>query len=103
MATAPPLVQPTLCCLPRALRTKLRKEGKVPGSDEGGSPSGFFTSATGVTVYRGDAFPPEYRGDRPAEDDQTVIVLHHNAGHPHRLSLGETLSLCAKVLGLRRV
>ncbi|HEX3149841.1 MAG TPA: PVC-type heme-binding CxxCH protein, partial [Gemmataceae bacterium] len=47
----------------RALRTQLRKDGKVPGSDEGGSPSGFFTSATGVTVYRGDAFPPEYRGD----------------------------------------
>jgi putative membrane-bound dehydrogenase-like protein len=47
----------------RALRTKLRKEGKVPGSDEGGTPSGFFTSATGVTVYRGDAFPPEFRGD----------------------------------------
>ncbi len=24
---------------------------------------GFFTSATGVTIYRGDAFPPEYRGN----------------------------------------
>src|SRR4051812_41903869 len=24
---------------------------------------GFFTSATGVTVYRGDAFAPEYRGN----------------------------------------
>ncbi|MBO0698098.1 MAG: hypothetical protein J2P46_06875, partial [Zavarzinella sp.] len=47
----------------RALRTMLRKEGKVPGSDEGGSPSGFFTGASGVTVYRGDAYPPEYRGD----------------------------------------
>jgi putative membrane-bound dehydrogenase-like protein len=47
----------------RVLRTQLRKEGKIPGSDEGGSPSGFFTGATGVTVYRGDAFPAEYRGD----------------------------------------
>jgi putative membrane-bound dehydrogenase-like protein len=47
----------------RALRTKLRHEGRVPGSDEGGTPSGFFTSATGVTVYRGDAFPEEYRGN----------------------------------------
>jgi putative membrane-bound dehydrogenase-like protein len=47
----------------RALRTKLRHEGKVPGSDEGGTPSGFFTSATGVTVYRGDAFPEQYRGN----------------------------------------
>jgi putative membrane-bound dehydrogenase-like protein len=24
---------------------------------------GFFTSATGVTIYRGDAFPPEFRGN----------------------------------------
>jgi putative membrane-bound dehydrogenase-like protein len=47
----------------RVLRTRLRKEGKVPGSDEGGQPSGFFTGATGVTVYRGDAWPKEYRGN----------------------------------------
>ena len=26
-------------------------------------PIGFFTSATGVTIYRGDAFPAEYRGN----------------------------------------
>jgi putative membrane-bound dehydrogenase-like protein len=25
--------------------------------------TGFFTSATGVTIYRGTAFPPEYRGN----------------------------------------
>jgi putative membrane-bound dehydrogenase-like protein len=25
--------------------------------------TGFFTSATGITVYRGTAFPPEYRGN----------------------------------------
>lgn len=47
----------------RVLRTRLRKEGLIPGSDEGGEPSGFFTGATGVTVYRGDAWPEEYRGD----------------------------------------
>jgi putative membrane-bound dehydrogenase-like protein len=47
----------------RALRTKLRKEGAVPGSDEGGQPSGFFTGATGITVYRGDAYPEEFRGN----------------------------------------
>ena len=29
----------------RALRTRLRSQGIVPGSDEGGSPSGFFTGA----------------------------------------------------------
>jgi serine phosphatase RsbU (regulator of sigma subunit) len=44
-----------------------------------------------------------YRGGRPAGDDQTVVLLHHNAGHPRRLSLRESLSVYAKVLGLRRV
>ena len=46
----------------RILRTRLRKSGTIPGSDEGGTPSGFFTGATGITVYRGDAWPDEYRG-----------------------------------------
>jgi putative membrane-bound dehydrogenase-like protein len=47
----------------REARTRLRKDKLVPGSDEGGRPFGFFTGATGVTVYRGDAFPPEFRGN----------------------------------------
>ena len=47
----------------REARTRLRKDKLVPGSDEGGTPFGFFTGATGVTVYRGDAFPKEYRGN----------------------------------------
>lgn len=46
----------------RVLRTRLRSKGIIPGSDEGGTPSGFFTGATGITVYRGDAWPAEYRG-----------------------------------------
>ncbi len=47
----------------REARTRLRKDKLVPGSDEGGQPFGFFTGATGVTVYRGDAFPPEFHGN----------------------------------------
>jgi putative membrane-bound dehydrogenase-like protein len=47
----------------REARTRLRKDKLVPGSDEGGVPFRFFTGATGVTVYRGDAFPPAYRGN----------------------------------------
>lgn len=47
----------------REARTRLRKDKLVPGSDEGGVPFGFFTGATGVTVYRGDAFPAEFRGN----------------------------------------
>jgi putative membrane-bound dehydrogenase-like protein len=47
----------------RALRTRMRTQGLFAGSDEGGTPSGFFTGATGVTVYRGDAYSPEFRGN----------------------------------------
>ena len=47
----------------RALRTRLRKEGLFRGSDEGGTPFGFFTGATGITIYRGNAWPEEYRGN----------------------------------------
>ncbi|MEK6239783.1 MAG: PQQ-dependent sugar dehydrogenase, partial [Planctomycetales bacterium] len=32
-------------------------------NDEGSSPGGLFTSASGITIYRGDAWPREYRGD----------------------------------------
>ena len=48
----------------RVLRTAWRVAGKVPGPIEGGGrASGYFTSATGVTIYRGDAFPEDCRGD----------------------------------------
>ncbi|HMC66572.1 MAG TPA: PVC-type heme-binding CxxCH protein, partial [Gemmataceae bacterium] len=58
----------------RALRTRLRTKGIVPGSDEGGSPSGFFTGGTGVTVYRGYAFPDEYRGNLFVGDVANNVV-----------------------------
>jgi len=47
----------------RILRTRLRVAGKVEGPVEGGGrASGYFTSATGVTLYRGDVWPAEMRG-----------------------------------------
>jgi putative membrane-bound dehydrogenase-like protein len=47
----------------RELRTRLRVKGLVPGPIEGGGrAAGYFTSATGVTVYRGDAWPASFRG-----------------------------------------
>lgn len=47
----------------RVLRTRLRVEGSEPGAVEGGGkPAGYFTGATAVTIYRGDAFPEEFRG-----------------------------------------
>lgn len=47
----------------RVLRTRLRKTGRFRGSDEGGTPFGFFTGATGITIYRGDAWPASHQGD----------------------------------------
>lgn len=47
----------------REARTRLRNDKLFPGPTEGGRPFGFFTGTSGVTVYRGDAFPPEYRGN----------------------------------------
>jgi putative membrane-bound dehydrogenase-like protein len=58
----------------RVLRTRLRTKGIVPGSDEGGSPSGFFTGGTGVTVYRGDAFPSEFHGNLFIGDVSNNII-----------------------------
>jgi putative membrane-bound dehydrogenase-like protein len=58
----------------RALRTKLRSTGKFRGSDEGGTPFGFFTGATGITIYRGNAWPPEYRGNLLVGDVANNLV-----------------------------
>jgi putative membrane-bound dehydrogenase-like protein len=47
----------------RIVRTRLRSKGVIPGVVEGGGrASGYFTSATGVTIYRGDAWPESLRG-----------------------------------------
>ena len=47
----------------RLLRTRLRGSGIVPGLvEQGGRASGYFTSATGITAVRGDAFGPELSG-----------------------------------------
>ncbi|MFN7877572.1 MAG: PVC-type heme-binding CxxCH protein [Pirellula sp.] len=45
----------------RILRTNLRVSGVAPGLLEGGGrPSGYFTSATGVTIYNGNQMPDLY-------------------------------------------
>ena len=58
----------------RVLRTTLRREGRFRGSDEGGKPFGFFTAATGITVYRGDAWPPQFRGSLLIGDAANNLV-----------------------------
>ena len=48
----------------RVIRTAWRVAGKVPGPIEGGGrASGYFTGATGATIYRGNALPIEFLGD----------------------------------------
>jgi putative membrane-bound dehydrogenase-like protein len=47
----------------RLVRTRLRVAGAVPGPIErGGKAAGYFTSATGLTIYDGNAWPREYDG-----------------------------------------
>lgn len=41
-----------------------------------------------------------YRGTLPPNDDQTLLVLHHNATNPPPQSLGEKLRVMARMLGL---
>jgi len=58
----------------RIIRTKWRVTGVVPGLIEGGGrPSGYFTGATGATIYRGDALP-EYTGDAFIADCGSNLV-----------------------------
>lgn len=47
----------------RIVRTRLRAQKIVPGIVEGGGrPAGYFTGATGATIYRGDAWPRQWHG-----------------------------------------
>lgn len=47
----------------RIVRTRLRVSGIAKGPIEGGGrAAGYFTGATGVTIYRGDAWPQELHG-----------------------------------------
>jgi putative membrane-bound dehydrogenase-like protein len=59
----------------RVLRTNWRVSGIVPGPIEGGGrPSGYFTGATGLTIYRGDAWPESDGGDAFIADIGSNLV-----------------------------
>ncbi len=45
----------------------------------------------------------QFRSGSPAEDDVTVLVLHHNARPPKKLSFGEKLDVYARVFKLKPV
>ena len=42
----------------------------------------------------------DYRGGVPADDDETLLVLHHNGAHPPKLSLAERAREMARMFGL---
>ncbi len=65
----------------RVIRTKLRVAGAVPGPVEGGGrAAGYFTGSTGVTIYRGNAWPENLHGTALIGDVGSNIV------HRKRLS-----------------
>jgi len=48
----------------RIVRTRLRTTGvEEPHPTEGDQPSGYFSAASGVTIFRGDAWPPDFHGN----------------------------------------
>jgi len=71
----------------RIVRTRLRVSGAVPGPVEGGGrAAGYFTGATGVTIYRGDAWPAAYRGQAFVGDVGSNIV-HRKVLEPDGVAL----------------
>jgi len=61
----------------RLIRTQWRVSGATPGIVEGGGrASGYFTSATGLMIYRGNALPAEYVGDAFIADCGSNLIHH---------------------------
>jgi len=59
----------------RVIRTRWRVAKQVSGPVEGGGrPSGYFTAATGVTIYDGHAWPSNFRGDAFIADCGSNLV-----------------------------
>jgi putative membrane-bound dehydrogenase-like protein len=67
----------------RIVRTRWRVAGSVPGLVEGGGRvSGYFTGATGTTLYRGDAYGPDFVNNSFTGDAGGQLV------HRKRISVG---------------
>jgi putative membrane-bound dehydrogenase-like protein len=61
----------------RVIRTRWRISGLAPGVVEGGGRSaGYFTGATGVTIFRGNAYGTAYVGDAFIGDAGGNLVHH---------------------------
>lgn len=71
----------------RAMRTRLRVSGAVSGPVEGGgTAAGYFTGASGVTVYQGDAFPAEFHNNAFI-GDVAGNLMHRMVLEPHNVGL----------------
>lgn len=71
----------------RVVRTRLRVAGKVPGPIEGGGrASGYFTGATGITIYRGNAWPSEWDG-LAVMGDACTNLAHRKRLEPNGLEM----------------
>lgn len=67
----------------RVVRTRWRVQGLVGGPVEGGGrASGYITSASGLTIYRGDALPPARRGTVFVGDVGSNLVHHKRIEFP---------------------
>ncbi len=70
----------------RILRTRLRVSGVVGGPIEGGGrAAGYFTGATGVNIYRGDAYPDDWRDPNGQHMVAVVGDVGGNLIHRKRL------------------
>lgn len=45
----------------------------------------------------------DYRNNAPAEDDVTLVLLHHNGGNPPGQSIGDMMKVMGKMFGLIKV
>ncbi|HEV2292806.1 MAG TPA: PVC-type heme-binding CxxCH protein [Tepidisphaeraceae bacterium] len=72
----------------RVIRTRWRIAGLSKGVIEGGGRSaGYFTGATGITIYRGNAYGPEYVGDAFVGDAGGNLVHHKRIRRSERDAL----------------
>jgi len=71
----------------RVIRTKWRVSGVSPGMIEGGGRSaGYFTGATGMTIYRGNAWPEEFL-DNAFTGDAGGNLMHRKICYPDDVGL----------------
>ncbi|MEZ5324931.1 MAG: HEAT repeat domain-containing protein [Verrucomicrobiales bacterium] len=80
----------------RIIRTRWRMAGQVSGPVEGGGrPSGYFTAATGITLFRGNAFSSDFQNNAFVCDAGSNLV-HRKIVEP---SSGEQLLQARRAAG----